>query len=412
MLERATAATASVSSSARTRSADLRLSDPTVSRFHCETRARRRPVAIRDLGSRNGTFVNGVSVIAAHLGTGSVVAARPHRARFDSGAPTPRSRAASATASARWSAARRRCAGVRDPRAAAASDVTVLIQGETGTGKDLAATSIHHASRAATGRSSWSTAAPSRRTCSRASCSATSAARSPAPTRRAQGVFEQRGRRHHLPRRDRRAALELQPKLLRVLEQREVRRVGGAQGDPGRRARHRRHQPRPRRRGPRRAVPLRSLLPAGGRGGDDAAAARAPRGPAAARARDPAPARRPVERRDAAARTSWPSSPATAGRATCASSATTSSAASRSSSTSRPRCSARRRRTPAHRRRPAAARARERWIEKFERTYLEQMLAAHGNNVTAAARAAGLNRAHFHRLLARHGIRGRSDQKA
>jgi two-component system, NtrC family, response regulator GlrR len=50
---------------------------------------------------------------------------------------------------------------------------------------------------------------------------------------------------------------------------------------------------------------------------------------------------------------------------------------------------------------------RERWIEKFEKTYLEKILAANAGNVTSAARAAGLNRAHFHRLLARHGIRGK-----
>jgi len=49
---------------------------------------------------------------------------------------------------------------------------------------------------------------------------------------------------------------------------------------------------------------------------------------------------------------------------------------------------------------------RERWVEKFEKQYLAEILRANGNNVTVAARAAGLNRAHFHRLLARHGLRG------
>jgi transcriptional regulator with PAS, ATPase and Fis domain len=53
---------------------------------------------------------------------------------------------------------------------------------------------------------------------------------------------------------------------------------------------------------------------------------------------------------------------------------------------------------------------RERWVEKFERTYLEKILVAHHDNVTLAARAAGLNRGHFHRLLARHGLRGGGDQ--
>jgi len=49
---------------------------------------------------------------------------------------------------------------------------------------------------------------------------------------------------------------------------------------------------------------------------------------------------------------------------------------------------------------------RERWVEKFEKQYLAEILRANGNNVTVSARAAGLNRAHFHRLLARHGLRG------
>ena len=48
-------------------------------------------------------------------------------------------------------------------------------------------------------------------------------------------------------------ASTLQPKLLRVLEQREIKRVGGDQHGQGRRARARRDQPRPARRGQRRA---------------------------------------------------------------------------------------------------------------------------------------------------------------
>jgi DNA-binding NtrC family response regulator len=48
---------------------------------------------------------------------------------------------------------------------------------------------------------------------------------------------------------------------------------------------------------------------------------------------------------------------------------------------------------------------RDRWIRWVERRYLERLLAEHGNNVSAAARAAGIDRVHLHRLLSRAGLR-------
>jgi transcriptional regulator with PAS, ATPase and Fis domain len=48
---------------------------------------------------------------------------------------------------------------------------------------------------------------------------------------------------------------------------------------------------------------------------------------------------------------------------------------------------------------------RERWLRHVERRYLEQLLVVHRNNVSAAARAAGIDRVHFHRLLTRAGLR-------
>jgi transcriptional regulator with PAS, ATPase and Fis domain len=49
--------------------------------------------------------------------------------------------------------------------------------------------------------------------------------------------------------------------------------------------------------------------------------------------------------------------------------------------------------------------ARERWTRTLERHYLEDMLKKNGDNVAAAARSAGVDRMHFYRLLWRHGIR-------
>ena len=49
--------------------------------------------------------------------------------------------------------------------------------------------------------------------------------------------------------------------------------------------------------------------------------------------------------------------------------------------------------------------ARERWLAWFERQYLEDLLARHDNNVSACARAAGVDRMHLYRLLWRRGLR-------
>jgi two-component system, NtrC family, response regulator GlrR len=52
--------------------------------------------------------------------------------------------------------------------------------------------------------------------------------------------------------------------------------------------------------------------------------------------------------------------------------------------------------------------ARETCVARFERRYLEALLARHNNNVSGAARAAGVDRIHFYRLLWKHGLRSNS----
>jgi transcriptional regulator with PAS, ATPase and Fis domain len=49
--------------------------------------------------------------------------------------------------------------------------------------------------------------------------------------------------------------------------------------------------------------------------------------------------------------------------------------------------------------------ARRQWVDYFERRYLEEILKEHGDNVTRASRAAGVDRAHFHRLLVKARLR-------
>jgi transcriptional regulator with GAF, ATPase, and Fis domain len=47
---------------------------------------------------------------------------------------------------------------------------------------------------------------------------------------------------------------------------------------------------------------------------------------------------------------------------------------------------------------------RDQWSETGEREYVRRLLARHGNNVTAAARAAGVDRTYVHRLIKRLGL--------
>jgi DNA-binding NtrC family response regulator len=50
---------------------------------------------------------------------------------------------------------------------------------------------------------------------------------------------------------------------------------------------------------------------------------------------------------------------------------------------------------------------RDRVVDHVERVYVEQLMAEHRGNVSAAARAAGMNRTWLHELIKRHGITGR-----
>ena len=56
--------------------------------------------------------------------------------------------------------------------------------------------------------------------------------------------------------------------------------------------------------------------------------------------------------------------------------------------------------------------AREAWVSSFERRYLEELLRQHENRVSAAARAAGVDRIYFYRLLWKHGLRQREPSAA
>ena len=126
---------------------DVRLEDPLVSRRHAAVESSGSKLRLTDLGSTNGTFVNGVEVEEALLRGGEEIrvgATRLTVELVDATAVVRLPRAFGFGKLVGSSPAMRRlyplCARL------AASDVSVLIEGETGTGKEVLAESLHEAS--------------------------------------------------------------------------------------------------------------------------------------------------------------------------------------------------------------------------------------------------------------------------
>ena len=130
---------------------DLVLSDRTVSRHHLAIRATARGLVLTDLGSTNGTVLGGHQVMRAYVEPGALIGLGKTVLRVDTDAQVrePLGDAVGFGPLIGHSAAMRRLYGVL--ARFAPTDGTILLEGETGTGKELVAEAIHEASPRADG---------------------------------------------------------------------------------------------------------------------------------------------------------------------------------------------------------------------------------------------------------------------
>jgi DNA-binding NtrC family response regulator len=210
--------------------ATLQLEDPTVSRMHFAIRPQAEGWLLRDLGSTNGTAVDGVTVIEAMVHPGHTIAiGQTLLTLSSSGAVSarPLSEEPSWGRALGKSAAMRRLFAVL-PKIAA-SDVPVLLEGETGTGKTMLAEAIHrHGDRGAGPFVVVDCGAIAPGLIESELFGHEKGAFTGAHASRA-GAFELASggtvfldELGELP-------IDLQPKLLRALEEKAIRRVGGSE---------------------------------------------------------------------------------------------------------------------------------------------------------------------------------------
>jgi DNA-binding NtrC family response regulator len=128
------------------------VADRTVSRHHVAIAPSERGHLVRDLGSTNGTLINGVPIERAYLMPSSVIAIGDTRLRFEIAGGDE---VATLSADSKWGTALGASPAMRRLFAVlpkiAESDATLLLEGETGTGKSLIASAVHEQSQRRSG---------------------------------------------------------------------------------------------------------------------------------------------------------------------------------------------------------------------------------------------------------------------
>jgi DNA-binding NtrC family response regulator len=206
---------------------DLQLGCRAVSRFHCEIEIGDRGAVITDLDSTNGTRVDGVRVVAAFLRGGTQIEVGRDVLRFENHDAQV---GPELFAGEQFGAMVGRSPAMRAVFAvlarAAVSDATVLLCGETGTGKDAAAEAIHLAGARASQPLVYVDCAAIARGVADSELFGHRAGAFTGAHRDRIGAFESAGGGTIFLDEVGELSLGLQQKLLRALERREIQRIG------------------------------------------------------------------------------------------------------------------------------------------------------------------------------------------
>jgi transcriptional regulator with GAF, ATPase, and Fis domain len=120
--------------------------DRHVSSVHAELVATERGVRIRDLGSRNGTWLGDCAIVEAYLTANAKLSFGEVSARFEVSAPERVKLGVDDRFGALYGESPSMRHLFTQLAKVAKTDLTVLVQGETGTGKELVARALHDAS--------------------------------------------------------------------------------------------------------------------------------------------------------------------------------------------------------------------------------------------------------------------------
>jgi transcriptional regulator with GAF, ATPase, and Fis domain len=207
---------------------DLVLAEETVSRHHCAIVRDNKGYLLRDLGSTNGTLLDGSEIREAYLKPGTVITVgtielkvRPFSERIEL-LPSTADQFGEVVGTA---LAMREVFGLLERLAP--TDATVLIGGETGTGKDVLARSIHAASPRGKGPFIVVDCGAVVGSLIESELFGHEKGAFTGATAQRQGAFELANGGTLFLDEIGELPLDLQPKLLRALETRAIRRVGG-----------------------------------------------------------------------------------------------------------------------------------------------------------------------------------------